>query len=1359
MKRLLKRILCITLICGLLFPYIPVKNVNAIILDRPYTIRIQTDPFLHSSFNSFIPEINEELLEETVADMTYINQYNKWDKLVNYDKLSYGEIHRRVQDHIAGLKSVQLEKPLEFDLDSDNPKLKDYPDLKKKKEGDKGTTGRADVAYYNGLSDINDLWEVKPYSYRSNPNKVLGEKQIKKYVDLSKPLGEYALGEKDNPGYINTVPKTEPFTFNLELFCANAEFTWIEEVTYHISYEVNNNSLIVYYFERTHEDHIIGPGLGTAYATKKAIDALRKLLEKYKDDINLQPGFEPVFQPAVVPGLSPQFSLNPDMSPSTNPGTNPGENPASTSIPLTTALPESTTKTVTTVVDPADFVLLPMEAVIFVYTMAPLTAATLNKLKHCSLRTLVPKLTAAGIACGVIMGSATTVYAADGECYKIPVDDKTSKAIEEYEDGLLILESLDITMDEDPEAMDEDEIEEKIKKKEDEYNKAKKQTPPRDPLIIHFSNEEKIVLTNLDNGVNFDLDNNGFEETTAWIGTEEGFLAYDINGNKIIDNGGELFGDKFMMSNGKISSNGFEALASLNENDDLVINKDDMAFSKLSVWFDYNHNGKTDKNEMKTLEDLSIINIGFVPESDGTVHIDSNVLEAESALVTFSDNTTKKISEFWFPVDTVNTTHEGVATVGNVPNFEHELENDQDGRLTSLFNAFRAETNIGKKRYYLKHILYHLTGADGIAPSSRGGNIDARDLYVIEQFMGTDFEGVGGTNPNSVAAETLKNIYASIEDLYYNYVNFRTEFSDLRLFTYVMTNEDGKKYVKYEKVDEFIEIGMMTNQDIDVTVYDYGMYLIYLDDKNGTNSFDEFKEKYSAVSEHFSDILNLIDNSRTVIGTYGDETINGSSYNDIIFGDLGDDVIKGGNSNDLIYGGDGADILSGGAGNDTYYFGFNHGNDIINDTEGNNKIIFTDDFSVDDYTSSVSVNGSFILTNEYTGDTITLNDFISHPFNYEFMSYNNVQTIGGGDAREVIDGTEGDDELDASDGFNIFYGRDGKDTIYGGENIDFMYGGNDDDILLGRNGTNIMFGEDGNDTIEDGEHSSYLNGGTGNDILKGAGGNDVLDGGSGDDFLNGERGDDTYIFAKGYDTDTIAASVGHDTIVIHDYRVSDMNNIREANRDLTINFGKDTGDKIIIINFFGSVDGRSFSFVFDDGTVLEGEDITAKTAPIYGTDGNETINGTSEGDTIDSGAGDDYLCGCDGEDTYIFGKGYGNDIISEWGSDHSFVEFKDIKSDEITISVDSSQSLVIIINDTEDSIKFGSWSWSSSTYTLIFADRAEGYVDRDTNELVLTKEPDSVEEDIAESGADGSKVSDNSVEETDVTEQEIDEAA
>nr|WP_315064579.1 hypothetical protein [uncultured Campylobacter sp.] len=40
------------------------------------------------------------------------------------------------------------------------------------------------------------------------------------------------------------------------------------------------------------------------------------------------------------------------------------------------------------------------------------------------------------------------------------------------------------------------------------------------------------------------MDNNGFKEATGWISKDDAFLAYDKNGNGIIDNGNELFGDK-----------------------------------------------------------------------------------------------------------------------------------------------------------------------------------------------------------------------------------------------------------------------------------------------------------------------------------------------------------------------------------------------------------------------------------------------------------------------------------------------------------------------------------------------------------------------------------------------------------------------------------------------------------------------------------------------------------------------------------------------------------------------------------------------------------------------------------------------
>ena len=106
------------------------------------------------------------------------------------------------------------------------------------------------------------------------------------------------------------------------------------------------------------------------------------------------------------------------------------------------------------------------------------------------------------------------------------------------------------------------------------------------------------------------------------------------------------------------------------------------------------------------------------------------------------------------------------------------------------------------------------------------------------------------------------------------------------------------------------------------------------------------------------------------------------------------------------YSGFGDDLLQGGNGDDRYYFGIYHGNDTVNDTSGNNQIIFTDGYSLDDYDISLSLDGKLVLTNIYTDDSIILNDFIKYPVNYEFISEDEIVTIGGGESREVIDGTD-----------------------------------------------------------------------------------------------------------------------------------------------------------------------------------------------------------------------------------------------------------------------------------------------------------------------------------------------------------------
>lgn len=55
---------------------------------------------------------------------------------------------------------------------------------------------------------------------------------------------------------------------------------------------------------------------------------------------------------------------------------------------------------------------------------------------------------------------------------------------------------------------------------------------------------------------------------------------------------------------------------------------------------------------------------------------------------------------------------------------------------------------------------------------------------------------------------------------------------------------------------------------------------------------------------------------------------------------------------------------------------------------------------------------------------------------------------------------------------------------------------------------------------------------------------------------------------------------------------------------------------------------------------------------------------------------------------------------------------------------------IAIVNDTDDVLTISNFKWGQATYTFKFADGAEGYVDKDTWQLVLTKEPDVVDEEV-----------------------------
>jgi Ca2+-binding RTX toxin-like protein len=735
------------------------------------------------------------------------------------------------------------------------------------------------------------------------------------------------------------------------------------------------------------------------------------------------------------------------------------------------------------------------------------------------------------------------------------------------------------------------------------------------PVIIDLDGDG--VELSMSGLVNFDWDDDGFEEQTAWVGADDGFLVLDLNsdgtrgaGDGRIDQAEEL---AFALW-GEAGMTDLQALAQATDEDgnlifdsnaDGILDNQDDVWAEFRIWQDLDQDGVTDQGELFVLAGVTA-SAWYDQNGDGIESADEifDLEEVQTSQQMLDGTITENGT-----ISSINLSYDNGGEYGNDENAQTIFGNTLWGLASyTATNADGGET-----------IIDGGVGDVELAFNPNGWRrIETTSGYRVEFESGDTYtyremDGLGLASAD-LTADALDGVAGDYRD------NILTAANSIR--SVALSGGDGNDSLVGGENDDLIS----GDEGADTIIGGAGNDILFVDadDLNhghvdGGGGVDSlFVQGTSGVSFALNEL-----NVEIAAGSEGNDSISGAGmYDDLrIFGRDGDDTITGGAANDNLDGGDGDDSITGGTGSD-----FIRGSVGDDNVSGENGDDFLSGGDGDDQVSGG--NGDDFLTGGAGNDSL--------------QGGGQDDSINGGVGDDTLNGGFGDDWLEGGDGNDSLYFWKGDDTLIGGEGDDTFYLAKDAQYGT-TNGENTNWGW------------AVFQGGTGHDVFVVDRAFSLIDSlihiaGSQWQLFDHKLATGGKVVIDLMDFEEIQFSDGTTIMLGDDTTTDNSDNYVRVNRDA---FVGDSNARYLGIDqvtyhagnlvYTGSLQG----WTGDD--LLQGDAQSNLVNGGMGSDtlagyvGNDTLQGGNGSDEIWGGFGDDSLSGGSGADTMIGGDG--NDIL------------------------------------------------------------------------------------------------------------------